>query len=143
MTNKFPNTVYPGVYSPLPFMKKEAIKELHRSQKSRQIYASAVSEDSDFYKIEIAAPSHKREDFILYIKKTRLYLTIMQASMPAKNESCEKETAENNCIFQTIKLPSNIDTDFLHAEYKAGVLCIYLTKTDQASVKSLHHIIVY
>jgi HSP20 family molecular chaperone IbpA len=143
MTYKRHNAVYPGEYSPLPFMRKEAIKELHRSQKSAHTYSSDVSEYPGFYKIKITAPGHKREDFILYINKTKLYITIMQTDIPAESEACSKEESGNNCIFQTIKLPSSIDTDFLHAEYKEGVLCMYFYKTNQASVRSLHHIVVY
>ena len=143
MTYKRHNAVYPGAYNPLPFMRKEAIKELHRSQKSPHTYSSEVSEHPGFYKIEIAAPNHKREDFILYINKKKLYITIMQTDIPAGSEACSKEGSESNCIFQSIKLPANIDTDFLNAEYKAGVLCMYFPKTNQASVRTLHHIVVY
>ena len=47
------------------------------------------------------------------------------------------------CFSHLIDLPDNIETDFISAEYEAGILSICFPKVDTPVVNTSHRIIIY
>jgi HSP20 family molecular chaperone IbpA len=142
MADQNHNTVYPGQYNPLPFMKNDAIKKSRRSQRVK--YSSRLFEYADHYKAEIIAPGHAREEFIVHIKNRKLSIMIMQSRFLTETGNRQQNELDVSCVLQTMKLPSNSDTDFVRAEYRFDILHIYFPKTSRSSpVNATHGIVVY
>jgi HSP20 family protein len=85
--------------------------------------------DNNCYKIEMAVPGARREDFIINVHDNVLFI----AALPRNN---------NDSIEQHLVLPSNADSEFASAEYRQGLLNLYISKTNKLS-KTTNQIVVY
>ena len=89
-----------------------------------------VSENTDSYDIEIAAPGFKKEDFNVTVENGVL-------TVSGKSENEEKEKAKNytrrefsfKSFKQSLTLPGNVDDDQVTANYTNGILTLKLVKT--------------
>lgn len=93
-----------------------------------------IIESDKEYKIEIAAPGIKKEDFVIkVVNENNLIIT-----MEKKNETEEKDKNEKylrrefsySQFQQTLILPDNIDKERIDAQQSNGVLSVILPKKD-------------
>jgi HSP20 family protein len=138
-----PAPVYPGMYNPIQ-RKEELLHKLNK--KGIRIFKPPVNiiELPDHYRIEMTAPGFKREDF--FIKTNGCSLSIEAAkrqSGKTKDERYRFRSFHYDYIKRDIELPDNVDPDFGTAEYKNGVLNIYLYKNSYQAENRPGQIIVY
>ena len=137
------SSIYPGAYEPLPEQKKELSIELIKGTCVKKPPANFV-EFNDYYRLEIAAPGFRREDFFIIANGGMLSVT-------ARTKKCSKQQQEAEgfpdftyeCIHRDIVLPPDVDTDFVSAEYTNGILWIRLCRTSTPVVNKTGHIVVY
>jgi HSP20 family protein len=96
-----------------------------------------VAEHKDGFRIEVAAPGLKKEDFKLNLNHNNLTIS---ASKENTNEAKQEEKYTRQefsyTSFQrTFTLPTSIDTEHIQASYTDGVLTIELPKREEAKVK--------
>lgn len=137
-------SIYPGEYHPLPFAVVATKGGARQLAKEEGRVVENIVESGDHYKIEITAPGHTKDDFMVTLDKDHLYvfatkhrskdIDLLSPGSPQLNE----EFLEHSVL-----LPANIDTDFLRAEYKDGVLSIWFPKTGKTILRMLHPVIVY
>ncbi len=95
-----------------------------------------IESDKDF-KIEVAAPGLKKEDFKVHVEKNLLEIS-------AEKEE-NKETLDDNKKYlrkefsysqfrRTFSLPNYVDADKIKASQKDGVLIVEIPKKDEAKV---------
>jgi HSP20 family protein len=48
-----------------------------------------------------------------------------------------------DCFEHQFLLPEDVDADTISAEYKSGILSLYLSKTGKPEDESVHRVIVY
>lgn len=103
-----------------------------------------VVEHQDGFRIEVAAPGLKKEDFKLNLNHNNLTISAYQ-------ETQKEDQAENNrdadrekytrrefsySSFQrTFMLPTSVDVESIRVSYNDGVLTIGLPKREEAKVK--------
>lgn len=143
-TIKSISMIYPGEY--IPLVKPETLStELKKQNKSTELRLPVnIREHAEHFHIELATPGLKREDFFISTDDNILSVAVLQKERGRGDPgSFRLQEFNYNCFKDKIVLPENVDTQFVVAEYKRGVLHLYVPKTEQAG-RGLHtRIIVY
>ncbi|MBV6441628.1 MAG: Small heat shock protein IbpB [Saprospiraceae bacterium] len=97
--------------------------------KGISVPAVNVTENKNEFKLKVAAPGFKKEDFKLEIKNG--YLSISGESKEEKEEKDEKYTRQEyrySTFTRSFALPENVKAEDISAEYTDGVLKVVLPK---------------
>ncbi len=138
-------STYPGEYTPIQGTFETLAEELSIPHEGASNPACNICETPEYYKIELAAPGLKREDFFVNINE-RGHLSISalhKETNRIENEKYRKHTFNYECFNRELFLPENIDTDFIKAEYRAGILSFWFLKTKKPYQKRASIIVVY
>ena len=138
-------STYPGEYKPIQSKFDTLPEELSKPHEGASTPEYNICESPEYYKIEMAAPGLKREDFFVNINDQG-HLSISALHVNPKrieNEQYRKHTFNYECFTRKLLLPDNIDTNFNRAEYIAGILSIWFLKTKKLYLKRASMIIVY
>jgi HSP20 family protein len=106
-------------------------------QSMSNVPAVNVVEHGDGFRIEVAAPGLKKEDFKLNLNHNNLTIAAYQENK-AEEKQNEKYTRRefNYSSFQrTFMLPNSVNADEIKASYNDGVLSIEIPKREEAKVK--------
>ena len=103
-----------------------------------------VIEFPDYYLIEMPAPGFTKDDFLIKCYSCSL-LIVGNKKLTDKPENAHYHQHGFNCrrITRNVDLPTDADTEFGTAEFKNGVLFIYLYKTSYPVLNRQNFIIVY
>jgi len=139
------NSIYPGEYTPIQHKFDMLVEELSKPHEGASNPACNIRETSEYFKIELAAPGLKREDFYVSINENRnLSISSLHEEMNRiENENYYEYTFNYECFNRELLLPENIDTDFIRAEYRAGILSILFLKTEKQYQSRISTIIIY
>jgi HSP20 family protein len=136
------HTIYPGIYIPLPEV-NALLEELRLKGESSVSQPHVnIDEFENYFKIEVVIYGVNREEILITVDENVLTVTALNKD---KEEKVKHELHEfNHCCFtRHILLPDNTDPQFIIAEYKAGILRIYVPKSS-APIKNVHaSIVVY
>jgi HSP20 family protein len=135
-------TGYPGVYKPPFFEWNKVMEELKEKREGCIHPLTNISECPEYVKIEITAPGHKREDFIVSINNYKLFILVLSKDESDTNEYQQHEF-NYKCFSHSIDLPEYIDTDFLKADYKSGILTFYFPKVNTPTINSVEQVVIY
>lgn len=136
---------YPGRYIPNPIIFETLVGKHPVKSEIKNKSDLSILEGTKHYKVELLAPGFKRENLFVSINEDcRLSIT----GVHTKNEIAEKQKYRQHPLkyegfTHEIKLPENIDTDFVTAAYKSGILSIWFSKTEKLSLRRASTIIVY
>lgn len=106
-----------------------------------QMPAVNVVEHQDGFRIEVAAPGLKKEDFKLNLNHNNLTISAYQETKseePAEAKPDEKYTRREfsyTSFQRTFTLPTSVDADKIQANYTDGILKIEIPKREEAKVK--------
>ena len=99
-----------------------------------------IAETKEAFRIEVAAPGLKKEDFKINVEKRVLEIS-------SEKESTKEEKRENERYYRkeflyssfkrTFSLPSYADTDSITATYKDGILNVTVPKKEEAKEKPI------
>jgi HSP20 family protein len=138
-------SAYPGEYTPVQFKLESLASELSKPHEGASKPDYNICETSEYYKIEIAVPGLKREDFFVCITEDG-HLSVSALHNELRGKQTEKYSKHNfnyECFHRNLVLPENIDTDFVKAEYRTGILFFWFLKTKRNYEKRASVIIVY
>lgn len=139
----YPRSAYPGKYIPL-FNTEEIKEELKKPDEG--IAAEPLVnliEEEDYCKIEAAMPGLQREDFVIKIDRNILSITVVQKESPTFAGNGLQREFDYHSFNRHIILPENVETEFIRAEYKEGVLTMYLLKTGCSAKSAPLQVVVY
>lgn len=135
---------YPGDYVPL--LKPEEIdEELKLTNEGDMLIPPVnITEQADSFKIDVAIPGVKREDFLVHTNENVLFVRVLHKDYgPKEVQHFQLHEFNYKCFDRHITLPDNADPEFSSAEYKGGILQLVMPKTNQP-VKNRHNrIVVY
>jgi HSP20 family protein len=137
-------SVYPGGYVPL-HKAKEIQEELKQWHKTKNDYLPVnIKELIDSFIVEVAMPGVKREDFLIEADENIVSICMLHNEYDIlEGENFQLHKLNCKCFEREIILPKNVDTEFISAEYKAGILRLHVPKVKQPS-KNLHtRIVIY
>lgn len=138
-------SIYPGQFVPL-LDENDVREELKGSLAESTAMHPPVNltESTHSVKVEIAIPGVRREELVIYTDKNILSVCVAHktAAIP-EQDTFKLHEFTYNYFYRRIELPSNVDAEFISAEYKAGILCLHVPKSMQLA-KNLHtRIVVY
>lgn len=129
--------IYPGIYQPA-FTNEPAS---FRVQSSRP--PVNVLEFADYYEIEMPAPGFTKDDFLVKTQGCSLLIIGHKKTDIIKPAQYRHHGYHARYITRSVDLPANADTEFGTAEFKDGILRIYLYKTNYPVENRQNFIIVY
>jgi HSP20 family protein len=132
------SSIYPGVYQPV-FTKEQGLVKIKGSKPPVNII-----EFPDYYQIELPAPGFQRDDFLVKTDGCSV-LIVGYKKCSGETEDARYHRHGFRCkyIAKNIDLPGDADTAFGTAEYKNGILYVYLYKTSYPLKNNQSFIIVY
>ena len=136
-------TVYPGSYVPV-LKDEEVIAELKGVPGAKtDSHPLNVNELADSFKVEMTIPGVNREDFFIHADKNVLSVSVVHKDRGWIDTQFEQPPHFSERSDRHIVLPEFADPAFISAEYRSGVLCLYVSKSRQPP-KHLHtDIVVY
>lgn len=136
-------SAYPGQYIASSLTLKELLNELQQPHETESKPLVNIVEVPDAYIIEMAAPGLKKSDFYASIKGNILTVSFLHKDNENnKKMYCLQEF--NHCCFRRdIIVPGNVDADFLSAEYKNGILIIWVPKSKKQVINNVERINIY
>lgn len=96
-----------------------------------------VIEHTDGFRIEVAAPGLRKEDFKLQLSHNNLTISAFKETQNGEKET-EKYTRREfsyTSFQRTFMLPNSVNGENIQASYTDGVLKIELPKREEAKVK--------
>jgi len=136
-------SAYPGEYIPMP--ETEALlNELKLTAKDSCIKPLVnLDEYDDCFKIEVALPGIKREEIFIQSHDTILQVAVLRNAHEMPEKKLQIHEFDNKNFHRNILLPENADVEFIAAEYREGILKIYIPKDGESSIISINHVVVY
>lgn len=91
-----------------------------------------ISEDSNGYKVALAAPGLKREDFKIDIEGNRITISSEREESDEKEEAKYTRREYNYTSFsRSFTLPEDVNRDKIEAKYADGVLNLSLPRKEE------------
>jgi len=104
----------------------------------------AFVEHEDYYKIDLVAPGHSKDDFFITAGENKINVfAVKKRTTKGGPPAYPRREFVFQCFECEAPLPANADSDSVSAEYKDGILSLYLVKTDCPALHSFHPIVVY
>lgn len=131
-------SIYPGTYQPVFTKEQEGVKI--KSSKP----PVNIMEFADYYEIEMPAPGFQKDNFFIKANGCSL-LIVGYIKCPDKTGDAQyhQHDFQSRYVTRSIDLPDNADAELGTAEYKNGILYIYLYKTICPVQNHQNFIIVY
>lgn len=102
-----------------------------------------VVEQEDAYRIELATPGMKKEDFQLRIDKDQLVITAKrEESKETKEANYHRREFSSYNFERRFGLPETVDQEHIQASYEDGVLNVHLPKLAAAKTPEARTIVV-
>lgn len=98
-----------------------------------RVPAVNITEADDEYRIELAAPGLKRDDFELSLDRNLLSISVEKEDEKQEDlkDFCRKEYSFSSFV-RSFNLPDSVDTGSVKATYKDGILAIKVAKLEEA-----------
>lgn len=127
------NNNFPGLLAGFP---AREFNELLGTDFSATLPAVNVAESKDDFRIEVAAPGLKKENFKLHLDHNRLTISSqVESEQEQKQEKYTRKEFSYQSFQRSFTLPQTVDTEKISASYLDGVLLITLPKREEAKVK--------
>lgn len=141
------SSIYPGEYEPPPGREEEFSKDSKNRGSEFPAFPVNIISSPTYYKVEIPAPGHTRDDFMIYANGKMLSICGFKKTGNIKTageqDVYQKHQFTDENIRQSISLPYDSDTGFSYAEYSNGVLVIYVYKAEYPGEDLQTRIMVY
>lgn len=135
--------IYPGEYTPLPGT-EVLLKELTNKHRKSVIKPLVnIDEFKDCFKIEVALPGIKREDIFIYAAGHSLSVLVWHKHSEELMKKLQVQEFDTDFLERHIRLPKDADTAFVCAEYREGILNLYIARTLFPQKRTKHRIVVY
>lgn len=143
-TSTISSYAYPGDYVPLLSEDQIDFELCRVSENGALVPPVNVVELADTFRVEIAIPGMRREDFLIHIDGNVLDVRVLhKEASPWEAPNFKLREFNYKCFEKRINLPFNADAEFLSAEYKAGVLRVIMPKADYPVRCPYMRVVVY
>lgn len=91
-----------------------------------------IYEEPDRFRLEVAAPGYKKDDFKVSIDNDLLRISAQKENNPVEGEAYTRCEFIAGSFERTFAVGKTIDTSKIDARYENGILTVYLSKRDEA-----------
>ena len=127
-----PVSSYPSLFNTL-FSEGEIFNE---NRLKSTVPAANVSETDESFKIELAVPGFKKEDFKINVDGKNLKISTVSSN---ETEETQEKYVRKEFSFSSFErlfyLPKSVDVDKIEASYVDGILNLTLPKKEEAKPK--------
>ncbi|MGK7389918.1 MAG: Hsp20/alpha crystallin family protein [Candidatus Cyclobacteriaceae bacterium M2_1C_046] len=95
-----------------------------------------ISETENDFKLEVAAPGMKKEDFNIVVNDNVLTISSEKTREEREEEKFTRREFSYEAFQRRFTLPKTVDEENINASYKDGVLEISIPKKEEAKRKS-------
>lgn len=102
-----------------------------------------VVENKDGFRIEVAAPGMKKDDFKINLNHNHLVISAQKQEETAEDNQEQKYARREfsySSFQRTFTLPQSVDGEKVEASYTDGILHVTLPKREEAKVKPAREI---
>lgn len=111
--------------------------------RTMNIPAVNITEEKDEYKVSLAVPGMKKDDFKIDVDGNLLTISSeKEASKEEKDKKFTRKEYNYSSFSRTFTLPDEIDKEKIEAKYDEGVLRISLPYAEKARKATAKHIAV-
>lgn len=135
--------VYPGEYIPLPGIEVLVGQLCKTGEESAVKPLINMDELKDCFKIEVALPGIRREDIFIHMDDNILSIIVLHKNSEVLKEKLQIHEFDTDFLERHLVLPNNADAEFVCAEYRLGMLNIYIPKNDKIPKNITGPIVVY
>src|ERR1700748_3932618 len=97
-----------------------------------RVPAVNISESENSYRVELAAPGLKKEDFKLNLERNQLTISVEQSSDHQDNhKNYSKREYSYSSFVRSFTLPASADDSRIDASYTEGILRIEIAKGEE------------
>ena len=105
--------------------------------KRSTVPAVNIVETDENYRLEMAAPGLKKEDFKISVENDLLTVsTEKKTESTEKNEKFTRKEFSYSSFLRSFTLPEVVDMDKINANYENGIMTLLLPKKEEAKPKS-------
>jgi len=97
-----------------------------------RVPAANISETTDHYHVELAAPGLKKEDFKINLERNVLNISVEQTENKQDQKTYAKREYSYSSFVRSFTLPDSADEAGIQASYLDGVLAINIPKKEEA-----------
>lgn len=135
--------VYPGEYVPRQGMESRmAILKSGRKKLETTLQVN-IKELPEAFRMEIALPGVDRDEILVYVQDGTLIIDVLHDRENEKTGIPQLQEFDMSGKERQINLPENADMEFVSAEYKKGVLNLFIPKAEKKVDSGKRQIIVY
>jgi HSP20 family protein len=124
------NSFFPSLFDGFG---KDFFDDFMPSKSDQSLPAVNIVDDKDEYRIEVAAPGLKKEDFRVNMDGNVLTIhSEKKVKNEEKNEKYTRKEFSYSSFQRSFTLPEGTDTENINASYVDGILTIHIAKKEEA-----------
>lgn len=109
------------------------VKSTNELANARLSYPAVnIYEEPERFRLEVAAPGYKKDDFKLSIDNDLLKINAEKQNNPVEGEAYTRCEFIVGSFERTFVVGKAIDTNRIDARYENGILTVYLSKREEA-----------
>jgi HSP20 family protein len=93
--------------------------------------------------VEVIIAGAKREDIFINVNDRILSIIVLNMACENLQQGLQLHEFDNRSIKRYVFLPANANTEFVSAEYKDGILCLHIPKSQGKPALINQRIVVY
>lgn len=134
--------VYPGEFVPCEDEESIRYSDVHNNKTLAQKPPVIITELPESFKVEFIIPGVTRDQLLIEVHSNVISVIILsKKNEKVKQEKHKKKERPIEHVDRNFSIPKNADAEFICAEYKDGILSIYLPKSKNPP-KNLHRRII-
>ena len=125
------------------FFNHELPNSWNRQWTNVSVPAVNIVEKNDAFKIEVAVPGLKKDDFKINIENDSLTISAsVENKTEESNETFTRREFNYSSFCRRFTLPETVDGESIRAEHKDGIVNIYIPKKEEAKPKPAREIAI-
>jgi HSP20 family protein len=138
------STIYPGQFVPCPDEDYEILKDINTNKSLAEDTQVNITELPESFKVEFTIPNVSRDQLIIETHSNLISVIVLHKKKDRISmEKLKKNKSVKKTSNQTVPIPKNADVEFISAEYKDGILSIYIPKSKKPHRNIHQRIIAY
>ena len=123
------------------FLNDSLMPKFFNWEKGQNMPAVNITEGKEDYKIEVAAPGFRKEDFKISLENNVLSISSeKEVENETKDENVLRREFSNSSFIRSFTLPESVNGNKIKATHNDGILSIVVPKKDEAKVKPIRDI---
>ena len=131
---------FPNIWD--EFFDRNLLSDFFETEEKSDVPAVNIAESENNYRIEVATPGMKKEDFNIHLEDNVLGITSKIKTDEKKKENFLRREFCYTCFKRSFTLPDSVKSDDIKATFENGILYVNIPKKEEAIEKAPRQIAV-